>query len=73
MKQFLDINPRIQIVHLSENLMNAIDLSQYKNIKTIKYFMLDIKLRNFWKNLKLTVNSLESIKFPANFPLGRIQ
>ena len=37
MKNFLDINRQIQILHLSDSLINAIDLSQYENIKVIKY------------------------------------
>ena len=37
MKKILDINRQIKILHLSENLINAIDLSQYENIKIIKY------------------------------------
>ena len=37
-RQFLDLNRQVQILHLSENMIGKIDLSQYENIKIIKYF-----------------------------------
>ena len=40
-KLFLDLNRQVQILHLSENMIGKIDLSQYENIKIIKYFAYD--------------------------------